>query len=110
INIVTDEKIAKYPYVHKRRTKQSNINYPTVSLAALKAKNTINIACSGLCEFPFQLEKIELNSNHDNRMKHILKQVPSPILDDMHASQKYRTFVFEHALLETFNKLEGIAK
>src|SRR5699024_5060326 len=45
VQIITNLKYSKYPYFNRKQTKQSSINYPLVSLAALKIDSQIRIAC-----------------------------------------------------------------
>jgi len=109
VQIIMKQEYSKFPYFNCKRTKQSSVNYPLVSLAALKIDNQIRIACSGLCHFPFRLEQFETEINHSTvQMKEKINQVtntlPAPILNDQYASAAYREFVFKNALSEILEK------
>lgn len=112
VQIIVDQQFAKYPYFNSKQTKQSRINYPIVSLAALKMNNQIRVACSGVCQFPFQLESFEAEtSDSPTKLKEKIKQVttrlPAPMLDDQHASAAYREFVFNNALTGILEKVRS---
>jgi len=42
------------PYLHVKRTKNEKIDYPLITLVALVKNKKIDIAFSGLCDFPFR--------------------------------------------------------
>lgn len=102
VNIITHRQIVSNPYVYFRKTKHSNINYPIVTLAGMKIGEIIHIVCSGVCHYPFLLKvKQEINKQE------LFLQLPTDIIDNMHASKAYRKFLFEKKLTETIQNLEG---
>lgn len=114
VQIITNEKFTKLPHSNCKRTKHSKVNYPIVSLASLQVEDQIRLAISGVCEFPFRLEKIETEINDssisvEKRIENAMQHIPTPILDDMHASKAYRKFVLENELKKTLENMEGVS-
>lgn len=91
------------PYFHVKRTANEKIDYPLVSMAALRENKGWRIAFSGVCSYPFRSEKIEevLNARERplfDRASEAAKLLPEPAYGDAEASGEYRTFVFENML------------
>ncbi len=104
IQIMTKKEMLHHPYYHFRRTPQSSINYPVLSMACLSNEGKMNVAFSGLCSYPFRSLKIEKVLNESipfsekfNKITHL---IPANIADNFTASREYRLFVFEQALKE----------
>ncbi len=103
VQIITDSIFSQYPHQNCKKTKQSSINYPVVSIAAMHVNEHIRIAFSGICNFPFRSNNIEAALNDasvpvQERINRAMGHIPDAILDDMHASGDYRKFVLEHEL------------
>lgn len=114
VQVTTDEKVPQYPYFNLKKTKQSNVSYPVVSLACMQMDGRIRVALSGVCHFPFRLEQIEAELNntshpYEKRIRKAIKHLPASILDDQFASREYRTYVLESALMETLERAEGVS-
>jgi CO/xanthine dehydrogenase FAD-binding subunit len=102
------------PSIHVKRTKYEKIDYPLITLVALKKNQNINFAFSGLCDYPFRHKPLEniLNHNNDNksrdeRIKLAISSLNSFILEDLHGSAEYKRFVLHKMLYETLENLEG---
>lgn len=54
-----DTKYLDMPYIHVKKTKSDKIDYPLLTTTALIDNNSLKIAFSGLCSFPFRSKKIE---------------------------------------------------
>ena len=113
VQIITDSKFTGYPCTHYKKTKHSSVNYPIISLATLIKDGGIRVAFSGVCDFPFRSMDLEQELNDatntfQKRVENSLKQLPGPIMDDMHASQDYRKMVLKSLLMETLEKAEGV--
>lgn len=111
--IFLDKKFLSLPYCHVKRTKNEKIDYPLLTITAIKEKN-INIAFSGLCEYPFRSNLIEhiLNDSSisfDEKMKKIIKNLPDKILDDLGGSSEYRKFVLDTMISEILESFEGVS-
>jgi CO/xanthine dehydrogenase FAD-binding subunit len=111
INVVVDSRFLSIPYLHVKRTKSDKIDYPLITLAALKANNRINIAFSGVCSYPFRSSLIEnyLNDSslqNNMRINNIIDNIPDTILNDLAGSADFRKFMLKKMLTEVLEKLE----
>jgi len=109
VQVVTKKVKPKYPHFNFRRTTQSRVNYPVLSVASLLEEGKIRVAFSGLCTFPFrslQMEKVlnDFDIPLKERINKIVHLVPSYVVDDLLATEKYRLFVLEKALEEIIDE------
>lgn len=107
-----DQSYLQMPYVSMKKRKQGSVGYPLVTIAALKKKDQIRMAFSGLCHFPFRDQKIEeiLNQKQtavEVKIDQVVQQIPYPVLDDVEGSSEYRLFVLRNTLLDILNALDG---
>jgi len=101
------------PYIHVKKTKNEKIDYPLLTIAALKKGNTIRLGMSGLCRYPFRSEKVENHLNdssisYEERCSRVLKALPSDVLNDISGSGEYRKFVLKNTLMNILEKMEGM--
>lgn len=103
-----------YPSFSVKRRKIDKIDYPLLTLAALKKNNEVRVAFSGLTSFAFRSKKIDAILNQSisraERIQQVLKEIPGPVLNDWIASDRYRLFVLQQTLndmLQTLEKEEG---
>lgn len=113
VQIITDQRYVTAPYYSVKKRQLEKIDYPLVTVAAIKYGDEIRMACSGLCAFPFRSFMIEvaLNNKHiplEKRIERALTYIPAPVLDDIRGSRAYRTFVFQYVLYDMLIKLEGM--
>ncbi|WP_017152242.1 FAD binding domain-containing protein [Bacillus bingmayongensis] len=113
IQIITDQKYIESPYYSVKKRQLEKIDYPLVTVAALKGDENIRIAFSGLCAFPFRSIVMEAVLNDwdspvRKRIERALLHIPAPILDDIRGSRAYRMFVLQHILYDVLMKLEGV--
>lgn len=111
VSIIIDSHFLSLPYCHAKRTKSDKIDYPLITLAALKDNNKINIAFSGICDYPFRSSLIEsyLNDrslNSKTRINNAIDNIQGSILNDLAGSSDFRKFMLQKMLLEVLNKLE----
>ncbi len=97
------------PYAHIKKAANEKIDYPLVSIAALRKDGVLRAAFSGICSHPFRCEAIEsvLNDNTLSpaaRAERAAALLPAPPVNDAEASEKYRLFVFQNTIREL---LEG---
>lgn len=90
---------------HVKKTANEKIDYPLVSVAALWKDDTLRIAFSGVCSYPFRSEQVEhaLNAKTkpiEERVKQAVGLLPEPAYTDVEGSGGYRLFVLENALSE----------
>lgn len=112
VSVLIDSRFLSLPYLHVKRTKSDKIDYPLITLTALKDNNRINIAFSGVCDYPFRSSLIEdyLNDNslqNNIRINNIIDNIPDSILSDLAGSADFRKFMLQKMLTEVLEKLEG---
>ncbi|MGC4379284.1 FAD binding domain-containing protein [Fictibacillus sp. Mic-4] len=112
VQIVTDRKYLNLPYFSVKKRKIDVIDYPLLTLTALKIDNTIRVAFSGLCGYPFRSREIEtILNNHElsreERIEQTVLHLPAPVLDDWIGSAEYRLFVLKNTLEDMYLALEG---
>lgn len=113
IKFIIKESFLNLPFLHVKRTKNDKIDYPLITLAALKCNNAINIAFSGLFQYPFRSISIEKHLNNtslqtEDRIIEIINSISDNILSDLNGSAEYRRFVLQIMLSEVIEKLEGV--
>ncbi|MDY0407707.1 FAD binding domain-containing protein [Virgibacillus soli] len=114
VQIMTDEKFLNMPHFHSKKTKQSKLNYPIVTLAALRVDEKIRVALSGAYPYPTRLLKLEklmaaASKKFDGNIERVMKKLPTSIIDDMYASLEYRKFLLERSMIDMFQKLERMS-
>ncbi|MBO1002370.1 FAD binding domain-containing protein [Pseudogracilibacillus auburnensis] len=114
VQILTDKKVVNQAFFNEKKTKQSKVNYPILTLAALQMEENIKVAFSGLYEFPFHSKEIDKQVNDhktsfDKRVEKVIKLLPASIIDDMHASSKYRQFVLKSSLVKMLENMEAVS-
>lgn len=95
-------------HYHVKRTANEKIDYPLVSMAAIRQNGHLRIAFSGLCSYPFRSTRMEAVLNDCTlppsvRVEKAAQQIPEPAHSDVEGSGEYRVFVLKnmlHALLE----------
>jgi CO/xanthine dehydrogenase FAD-binding subunit len=112
VQIVTNRNDLHVPSVSIKKRRQWDTGYPLVTIAAMKTKEGIRAAFSGLCPFPFRSQQIEDDLNQtqlplETRIDNAIHHLPTPILNDVEGSSEYRIFVFKNTLQEILTALEG---
>ncbi|OCT15281.1 xanthine dehydrogenase [Paenibacillus pectinilyticus] len=112
LQILTDKRVIDLPYFTVKKTKMEKIDYPIVRISALRTKEGIRIAFSGVSAVPFRSRMIEDILNEvslplEERIERIIRIWPFPILNDILSSAAYRTFVLRNTIIETVAALEG---
>lgn len=119
VQVVIDQKLTGLPFISFKKTTEGNvgypqdkIGYPVVSAAAIKTDSGINVAFSGLCNFPFRSPEMEAILNNpdlteEERLNQACNSLPANILNDIEGSAQYRQFVLKNILLDMLAKLEG---
>lgn len=101
-----------FPYIHVKRTKQDKINYPLVTICAMRANEGIRAAFSGICDFPFRSAEMEQQLNSvqlplEQRIEKALTLLPAPIMNNLDGSAEYRRFLLQGLLNSIINELGG---
>ncbi|MGI6685702.1 MAG: FAD binding domain-containing protein [Bacillota bacterium] len=111
VQLIINQDYLNLPYVHVKKTKNEKIDYPLVSLAAIKKDGKIRVGLSGVCSFPFRSIQLEEALNNkskslEERISDALMHLPTPILDNNVGSAKFRNYVLRNTLLNTLTTLE----
>lgn len=111
VQIATDKRYIDSPFVSIKRRQQWETGYPLITVAALKEKDELRAAFSGLCPFPFRSLKVEASLNNrslsiEDRIRGALEDLPSPILNDVEGSSQYRLFVLRNLLRDVLDHLD----
>ena len=111
VQFIINKEYTSLPYAHIKKTKNEKIDYPLISLSALKKENRIRLAMSGVCSFPFRSYLIEddlnnLSKSCPDRASDVLSHLPSYVLNDVTGSDGYRKFVLRDTLINIMKTLE----
>lgn len=111
VQIHVDQSYVNLPFSTIKRTRMSKVGYPIVTVAALEKDNHIRTAFSGVCEFPFRSDEIEVLLNDsaiskEERINQVIDHLPGPVVQDIHASAAYRLFVLKNVLIDTLEAME----
>ncbi|GGG03269.1 FAD binding domain-containing protein [Paenibacillus abyssi] len=109
---MTDLNYLSMRYAAVKKRKIAEIDYPLVSLAAIRVDGMIRLAFSGVCAFPFRSRLMEeiLNRGRQplkSRIEEAVGQLPAPILSDIRGSAEYREYVLKNVLSESIRELGG---
>lgn len=114
VQIITDVHYTKMPFYVVKKRKLEVVDYPLITLAALKTDTSIRVAISGLCSFPFRSSAMEIELNNKNatleeRIERAVDRIPAPVLEDIRGSREYRVFVLQNTLYDALTYLEGVS-
>jgi CO/xanthine dehydrogenase FAD-binding subunit len=113
VQVLTQREDTELPAFHAKKTMIEIIDYPLVTVAALKKHGRIRVAISGVCAFPFRSLSFEAALNDptlpwEQRVYQAFRHLPAPILHDSRGSAEYRAFVLKNTLADSFERLEGV--
>ena len=113
IRFVIGKEFTAMPFVHVKKAKSEKIDYPLVSVAAIRKDDRIRVAISGVCGFPFRSAQVEedlndRNSSRETRAANALSHLPAAVMSNMYGSDGYRKFVLKNSLVNTLESLEEI--
>lgn len=113
VKVTIEREYLSLPNIHIKRTKNEKIDYPLITIIAQKYKGNLNIAFSGLCEYPFRSIEMEDSLNNssysvDERISKAIKKIPDNILSDLSGSSDYREFILEKILYQIFEEFQGV--
>lgn len=112
LQVLTDIEYIGLPFYSVKKRKLEKIDYPVITLAALKKGNEIRMAFSGLCAFPFRSTAMEIAINNnqmsvEDKIENTVLYIPAPVLDDIRGSRDYRLFVLRNILRDMLEHFEG---
>ncbi|MBE4942237.1 MULTISPECIES: FAD binding domain-containing protein [Bacillus cereus group] len=112
LQVLTDIEYIGLPFYSVKKRKLEKVDYPVITLAALKKGNEIRMAFSGLCAFPFRSTAMEIAINNnqmsvEDKIENTVLYIPAPVLDDIRGSRDYRLFVLRNILRDMLEHFEG---
>lgn len=112
VQLTTDMSYTDLPCICVKKTKQGKTGYPLISMASLKKHNTIRMAFSGLCAFPFRSTRMEKAINNkaiprEQRIEEAINNLPAPIFGNDQGSSEYKKFVLRNLLDNILESLDG---
>jgi CO/xanthine dehydrogenase FAD-binding subunit len=112
VQAIIDRDYASMPYMTVKKRKVSSIDYPLVTVAALRTGSGIRVAFSGVTAYPFRSAIIEEILNRrglsiGDRVGIALDHMPAPVLSDIRGSAEYRLHVLKNTLTEIVVELGG---
>lgn len=120
INLSNSEFITKFkvgseflnvPYFHLKKTKSEKIDYPLITLCALKYNGMIRIAFSGLLNYPFRSLEIEEILNDENlsdeeKADSVIERLPKRPANTITGSGEFKLFLLKNMILEALQKFK----
>ncbi|MPN18753.1 hypothetical protein SDC9_166116 [bioreactor metagenome] len=97
VKVSLDSYFSDCPYAHIKRTKDEKIGYPLLSAAAIHLDNTVRMAVSGLCGYPFRFPDLRTDEGCETfeLADRLTQSIPAPVLNDISGSAPYRIFIMK---------------
>lgn len=111
VSILIEEEDLNLPYNHVKKTKIEKIDYPLITMAALKNKKVVKAAISGYGDNPIILSERIINHKSysmEQKITKIINLAHNDCKGDLSGSREYREFVLKNILQEMFNNFEKI--
>ncbi len=107
-----DLSFAHMACVHAKRTRGDKIDYPVVTIAAIKTPAGARFALSGVTAYPFRniaLEQVfsDEKRSSSERADEIMNMLPEKPISDVLASADWRAYQTRNALIYAMDRLEG---
>lgn len=115
LQIRAKKQVTEMPFVHIRKTRQTKIDYPLLTLAMTRTNQEIRVAVSGYYQFPIRFESVEKvlgDSKLDirKRVDLVMNELSGGIVEDRLGSAAYRKLLFRQGLIDALIRMEAIAK
>ncbi|GLC82710.1 FAD binding domain-containing protein [Lacrimispora brassicae] len=111
VSVLIEEEDLNLPYNHVKKTKIEKIDYPLITMAALKNKKAVKAAISGYGDNPIILSERIINHKSystEQKITKIINLAHNDCKGDLSGSREYREFVLKNILQEMFNNFEKI--
>ena len=111
VTILIEEEDLNLPYNHVKKTKIEKIDYPLITMAALKNKKAVKAAISGYGDHPIILSERIINHKlypTEQKITKIINLAHNDCKGDLSGSREYREFVLKNILQEMFDNFEKI--
>lgn len=111
VKIIVPKKFLNLPHLHVKRTKNEVIDYPLISMSALKDRTKIKMAFSGLGDYPFRSYEVEDILNDETLLKkdkiqEAINSIKDKIKTDMSGSREYKEFMLYNVLDTTLKDFQ----
>ncbi len=97
------------PFFSRKRTRLDWVDYPLVTVCAVRGEDGLQVAISGYCNAPFHSRALDRALAEDgpaaDRVRRALRHVPSPVVSDVHGSAGYRELVLTTTLVDMLQEL-----
>lgn len=99
------------PVFYARRTRDSRVDYPLITVCLARVGNEVRCAVSGAFSYPVRSTAAEhllgdTQKSPDERVRAALKEFPSRFVDDMRGSADYRRALLINSLVDGVKALE----
>lgn len=111
VQISINKSYLKLPYIHVKKTKNEKIDYPLITLTAIKNENSIKAAACGIFSKPMMIPDVYINEENlgiDEKINKTTDTIYNYIHEDLSGSKEYRVFVFKNVLKQALANLGGI--
>lgn len=103
VKIIVPKESLSLPHLHVKRTKNETIDYPLISMSALKNKDQIKMAFSGLGDYPFRSYKVEdiLNDKtmlKEDKIQEAIDSMSDNIKSTLSGTKEYKEFILYNVL------------
>jgi len=103
VRFKVDTKFLNAPHFHHKKTKIEKIDYPVITVTALKYQKKYRMAFSGLINYPIRslmVEKIinDKGFNYNKDFERILNALPERLLSSVEAGEKFRIFALKELI------------
>lgn len=88
------------PYFHVKKTSGEKIDYPLVSVSAMRCAHGMRIAISGYYPYPFRNSALESAFNDKRDVQTLSDFLTEPPISDYQGSSEYRRFVLAQTLAQ----------
>lgn len=109
VQILIDKNVLNLPYTHVKKTKIEKIDYPLISMAAIKRGNMIAAAVSGISDYPLLLPGDAVNNfgiPENERIINVIGTVEGQVISDLSGSKEYRLFVLKNVLAQMYTNFD----
>jgi xanthine dehydrogenase molybdenum-binding subunit len=112
VQLVTDRSFLDLPHVSIKKTRQEEIDYPLITVSALRKDRLVRMAFSGVLPYPFRSLMVEDILNDQSlsmasRIDQAIGSLPGPVMGGLSGSPEYRTFVLKNTIYEIMTELGG---
>lgn len=110
VRVSVEKRWLSCPYVHVKKTRNEKVDYPLMTVAALKTDGKIRFAVSGLLEHPLRNSKLEDMMNRNSldfaaRAEAIADELDPFLLSNLNGSASFRKYLLKNTLVNILETL-----